>query len=69
MARRRSHRHSKEVLLRQGEECVGSQIHTGRIRKRQDDKCWFCTRPARMSRSHVFLHCPNAGLAAARVEV
>jgi len=35
-------------------------------RSRSD--CWFCQGVARMSRSHVLLYCPNASLAAARME-
>jgi len=35
-----------------------------RIKIRQDDKCRFCHGTARMSRSHVLLHCPH--FAAAR---
>jgi hypothetical protein len=31
-----------------------------------EDKCWFCQTSARMTRSHVLLHCPNAKLRAAR---
>jgi len=45
-----------------------SAVYLKRIRKRRDDKCWFCPGPARMTRSHVLLHCPSARLAAARVE-
>jgi hypothetical protein len=33
-----------------------------------DDKCWFCQGPARMTRPHVLLHCPNERLRTARVE-
>jgi hypothetical protein len=33
-----------------------------------EDKCWFCQSSARMTRSHVLLHCPNAKLRAAREE-
>jgi ribonuclease HI len=56
---------------------TATQIRTGhwrsatylkRIRKRKDDHCWFCESQARMTRSHALLHCPNATLAAARVE-
>jgi hypothetical protein len=45
-----------------------SAIYLKRIRKRTDSGCWFCKRGAAMTRSHVLLHCPNATLAAARVE-
>jgi len=38
------------------------------IRKRTDDKCWFCKRSVKMTRSHVLLHCPNEKLVAAREE-
>jgi hypothetical protein len=56
---------------------TAAQIRTGhwrsaayfkRIRKRRDDKCWFCAGDARMTRSHALLLCPNATLAAARAE-
>jgi hypothetical protein len=43
-------------------------VYLKRIRKQQGDKCWFCRGPARMSRSHVLLHCPNDRLTAARLE-
>jgi hypothetical protein len=52
---------------------TAAQIRTGhwrsaaylkRIRKMTDDKCWFCRGPARMTRSHVLLHCPNERLRA-----
>jgi len=33
-----------------------------RIRKRRDDKCWVCRGQARMTRSHVLLHCSAAKL-------
>jgi len=54
---------------------VAAQIRTNpwrsaeylkRIKKRQDDECWFCHGTARMSRSHVLLHCPH--FVAARAE-
>jgi hypothetical protein len=45
-----------------------SAVYFKRIRKRKEDKCWFCEGKARMTRSHALLHCPNATLAAARVE-
>jgi hypothetical protein len=34
-----------------------------------EDKCWLCQTSARMTRSHVLLHCPSAGLRAAREEL
>jgi hypothetical protein len=54
-----------------------AQIHAGHwrsalnlkgIKKRQEDKCWFCQGRHRMTRSHVLPHCPNARVRAARVE-
>jgi hypothetical protein len=45
-----------------------SAVYFKRIRKRTEDKCWFCEGKARMTRSHALLHCPNATQAAARVE-
>jgi hypothetical protein len=45
-----------------------SAVYLKRIRKMADDKCWFCRRPAKMTRSHVLLHCPNEKLRAARME-
>jgi hypothetical protein len=45
-----------------------SAVHPKRIKKRTDDKCWFCEGTAKMTRSHAPIHCPNATLAAARVE-
>jgi hypothetical protein len=44
-----------------------SAIYFKRTRKRKNGGCWFCG-GARMTRSHALLHCPNATLAAARVE-
>jgi len=55
---------------------TAAQIRTGhwrsavflkRIRKRQDDKCWFCRGP-KMTRSHVLLYCVNDRLRKAREE-
>jgi hypothetical protein len=43
-------------------------VYLKRIRKMVDDKCWFCQGPAKMTRSHVLLHCPNERLRAARAE-
>jgi hypothetical protein len=43
-------------------------VYLKRIRKMADDKCWFCQSSARMTRSHVLLHCPNAKLRVARME-
>jgi len=39
-----------------------------RIRKGHDNRCWLCNGTARMSRSHVLLHCLNERLRSARVE-
>jgi hypothetical protein len=56
---------------------TAAQIRTGHwrsaaylkmIRKRADDKCWFCQDSARMNRSHVLLHCRNPRLVEARRE-
>jgi hypothetical protein len=60
---------------------VAAQIRTGhwrsavylkRIRKRDDDKCWFCKDHDRathkMTQSHVLLNCRNPRLVAARAE-
>ena len=55
---------------------TAAQIRTGhwllavflkRTKRRRDDNCWFC-HGLRMSKSHVFLHRPNAKLRAAREE-
>jgi len=57
--------------------CVAAQIRTGhwrsavylhRIRKRTDNKCWFCQDSVKMIRSHVLLHCKNPKLVTARME-
>jgi hypothetical protein len=45
-----------------------SAVYLKRIRKKADDKCWFCQSSARMTRSHVLLHCPNDKLRTARKE-
>jgi hypothetical protein len=57
---------------------VASQIRSGhgksavylkRIRKRDDDCCWYCSKNGqKMTRSHVLLHCTNARLVSARQE-
>jgi hypothetical protein len=43
-------------------------VYLKMIRKRTDDKCWFCKDSVKMTRSHILLHCRNAKLVAARVE-
>jgi hypothetical protein len=43
-------------------------VYIQRIHKMAEDKCWFCQSLARMSRSHAFLHRPNAELRAVRNE-
>jgi hypothetical protein len=43
-------------------------VYLSRIKRRTDDRCWFCEGRAKMTRSHALLHCLNATLAAARVE-
>jgi hypothetical protein len=47
-----------------------SVVYLKRIRKPGylSDKCWFCDGPAKMTRSHVLLHCKNPKLVAARLE-
>jgi len=45
-----------------------SAVYLHRIRKRADDKCWFCQDSVKMTRSHVLLHCRNPKLVAARLE-
>jgi len=45
-----------------------SEVYLHRIRKRADDKCWFCQDSVKMTRSHVLLHCRNPKLMAARLE-
>ena len=44
-----------------------SAVYFKRIKKRGDDRCWFC-RERRMTRSHTLLHCTNDNLRAARRE-
>ena len=77
MGRRKSHRcHLRSRAWTELEICWPAQQHKywrsaaylKRIRKRRDDKHWFCNEPKRMARSHVLLRCPNARLSAARVE-
>jgi hypothetical protein len=36
-----------------------SAVYLKRIKKRQDNKCWFFRGRHHMTRSHVLLHCPN----------
>jgi len=45
-----------------------SVVYLHRIRKRLDDKCWFCQDLVKMARSHVLLHCRNHRLKTARLE-
>jgi len=45
-----------------------SAVYLHRIRKRPDDKCWFCQDLVKMTRSHVLLHCRNHRLGTARPE-
>jgi hypothetical protein len=45
-----------------------SAVYLKRIKKRLEDKCWFCRGRNRMTRSHVLLHCPNARVSLAREE-
>jgi len=52
--------------IRSGHCC--SAVYLKMIRKRTDDKCWFCRRFVRMTGSHVLLHCPNEKLVTARAE-
>jgi ribonuclease HI len=70
----------KKSCMDKARNCIArtaTQIRTGhwrsavflkRIKRRKDDNCWFCGGRAKMTRSHALLHCPNATLAAARVE-
>jgi len=44
-----------------------SAVSLRRIRKRHDDKCWFCRGP-KMTWSYVLLHCTNGKLRTAREE-
>jgi len=57
--------------------CSAAQIRTGhwrsavylhRIRKRADNKCWFCQDSVKMTRSHVLLHRRSPKLVEARRE-
>jgi hypothetical protein len=59
---------SPAALLRYAPATGGRRCILKRIKKRQDDKCWFCRGRNRMTRSHVLLHCPNAKIRAAREE-
>jgi len=45
-----------------------SAVYLHRIRKRADDKCWFCQDSVKITQSHVLLHCRNPKLVAARLE-
>ena len=44
-----------------------SAVYLKRIKKRGDDRCWFCYE-RKMTRSRALLHCTNAKLRAARAE-
>jgi hypothetical protein len=35
-----------------------SAVFLKRIKKRRDDRCWFCRGDRTMTRSHVLLNCP-----------
>jgi hypothetical protein len=44
-----------------------SAVYLKRIRKREEDYCWYCRKKERkMTRLHVLLHCTNERLVAAR---
>ena len=45
-----------------------SAVYLKMIRKRTDDKCWFCQCSAKMTRSHVLLHCRDEKPVSMRVE-
>ena len=45
-----------------------SAVYLKRVRKRTDDRCWFCG-GTKVTRSNILLHCPNPKLRAARLEV
>ena len=45
-----------------------SAVYLKMIRKRTDDNCWLCRDSARMTRSHVLLHCRNPRLVVSRLE-
>jgi hypothetical protein len=45
-----------------------SAVYLKMIRKRTDDKCWFCQDSAKMNRSNVLLHCRKPRLLEARRE-
>ena len=44
-----------------------SAVYFKRIKKRGDDRCWFC-HERKMTKSHALLHCTNPKLRAARAE-
>ena len=44
-----------------------SAVYFKRIKKRGDDRCWFC-HERKMTKSHALLHCTNDTLRAARAE-
>jgi hypothetical protein len=46
-----------------------SAVYLKRVHKMAEVKCWFCRPTARVARSHVLLHCPNARLRAVRAKV
>jgi hypothetical protein len=77
----RSYRNARQrKSADQTQECMtrtAAQICTGhwrtptylkRIRKRANDKCWFCSGSVRMTCSRVLLHCLNERVRSARVE-
>jgi len=55
---------SRERRPRFGPATRRSAVYLKMIRKRTDDKCWFCRCSVKMTRSHI-LHCPNEKLVSA----
>jgi hypothetical protein len=46
-----------------------SAVYLKRIRKQNDDRCWYCHKNGqKMTRSHVLLQCTNAKLVSAKYE-
>jgi hypothetical protein len=68
----------KKSCLDDAKNGLASQIRSGhwgyavylkRIKKREDDRCWYCNKNGqKMTRSHVLLRCSNARIVTARQE-
>jgi hypothetical protein len=53
----KNRRHRIFYQLKVGHALIGP--HLKRIKKAEDDMCWWCTREVAQSREHLFKHCKH----------